>query len=114
MLDLVQYHLEQNGFNVRRIDGKLSLQQRANAIRQFSNDPSCTVMLATIGSAGEGCVLSFLMLHSTDSCIMPIALPPYQHRILTVALQKQHQSYLSKSRPPSRTSLESHGRSPSH
>ncbi|KAK0630427.1 SNF2 family N-terminal domain-containing protein [Bombardia bombarda] len=58
MLDLVQQHLELSGFNVRRIDGKSSLQDRGNAIEQFSENPDCTVMLASIESAGEGITLT--------------------------------------------------------
>lgn len=54
MLDLVQHHLESNGFTLQRIDGQSSLSKRDRAISQFSKDPKCTVMLASIGSAGEG------------------------------------------------------------
>jgi len=54
MLNLVQHALELAGFSVARIDGQKSLQDRATAISRFSRDPECTVMLATIGSAGEG------------------------------------------------------------
>lgn len=56
MLDIVQLHLELNGFIFRRIDGQSSLQERRKAICQFNDDPKCTVMLASIGSAGEGYV----------------------------------------------------------
>ncbi len=54
MLNLVQHALEEEGFSVARIDGQKSLLERAHAISRFSKDPRCTVMLATIGSAGEG------------------------------------------------------------
>ncbi|KAF7508204.1 hypothetical protein GJ744_009501 [Endocarpon pusillum] len=54
MLDIVQLHLELNGFIFRRIDGQSSLQERRKAICQFNDDPKCTVMLASICSAGEG------------------------------------------------------------
>lgn len=57
MLDLVQNDLEASGFSVRRIDGKASLDLRRQAVEQFRTDPKCTVMLASIGSAGEGYVL---------------------------------------------------------
>lgn len=62
MLDLVQYHLELNGFIVQRIDGQSSLPKRRRAIYQFNEDPKCTVMLANIGSAGEGFVFCFEQL----------------------------------------------------
>ena len=54
MLDLVQEALESNGFCLQRLDGKSSLQARNKAISQFTQDPRCTIMLASIGSAGEG------------------------------------------------------------
>jgi len=56
MLDLAQQALELSGFSVTRIDGQKSLQDRALAISKFNDDPKCTVMLASIGSAGEGSV----------------------------------------------------------
>lgn len=54
MLDLTQKSLEACGFICQRIDGKTSLEGRASATREFIDDPTCTVMLASIGSAGEG------------------------------------------------------------
>lgn len=59
MLDLVQSHLKASGFTCQRIDGQSSLQKRGEAMRLFREDPNCTVMLASIGSAGEGCVSCF-------------------------------------------------------
>ena len=56
MLDLAQHALAEAGFLVARIDGQKSLLERARAISRFGENPGCTVMLATIGSAGEGCV----------------------------------------------------------
>lgn len=56
MLDLIQRQLELQKFGFQRIDGRSSLQQRSRAITQFTKDPNCTVMLASIGSAGEGYV----------------------------------------------------------
>lgn len=71
MLDLVQNHLELNGFIFQRIDGQSSLQKRRSAMCQFSEDPKCTVMLASIGSAGEGSVFFFfLSLSFWDDDIM--------------------------------------------
>jgi len=54
MLDLVQVDLEKAGFRIQRIDGRTSLQKRRDAVELFSSDPAYTVMLASIGSAGEG------------------------------------------------------------
>lgn len=54
MLDIVQHALQDKGFSCARIDGKRSLEERSAALRRFNYDPSCTVMLATIGSCGEG------------------------------------------------------------
>jgi len=54
MLDLTEQSLKANGFLCQRIDGQKSLDERSKAMRQFNNDPACTVMLASIASAGEG------------------------------------------------------------
>jgi SNF2 family DNA or RNA helicase len=54
MLDLIANALTQHGFLFQRIDGQSSLQQRNIAIQEFNEDQNCTVMLASIGSAGEG------------------------------------------------------------
>ena len=58
MLDLIQRALESHGFGFQRIDGKTCLEERSRAICQFNEDPKCTIMLASIGSAGEGWVES--------------------------------------------------------
>lgn len=54
MLDLLEPSLRKQGFVFRRIDGQTSLQARCEALSQFNEDPECTVMLASIGSCGEG------------------------------------------------------------
>ncbi|KAF4430540.1 SNF2 family domain-containing protein [Fusarium austroafricanum] len=54
MLDCVQNDLKQEGFVMERIDGQSTLNQRRHALRRFREDASCTVLLATIGSSGEG------------------------------------------------------------
>lgn len=54
MLDLVQKALLQAGFLCERIDGQSSIRQRETALSRFANDHCCTVMLATLGSGGEG------------------------------------------------------------
>lgn len=54
MLDLVQAALQRQGFSYTRIDGQSSLTDRTAAIHAFNDNPRCTVLLASIGSAGEG------------------------------------------------------------
>ncbi|RYP49271.1 hypothetical protein DL768_004994 [Monosporascus sp. mg162] len=54
MLNLVEQALKKHGFNFKRMDGQTRLQDRAEALRLFKEDPECTIFLATIGSAGEG------------------------------------------------------------
>jgi SNF2 family DNA or RNA helicase len=54
MLDLIQQALQKHGFHLQRINGKTSLGNRSKAFHQFNDDPTCTIMLASIGSAGEG------------------------------------------------------------
>ena len=54
MLDVIAKALTQHGIRYQRIDGQSSLPQRKVAIQQFNEDAACTVMLASIGSAGEG------------------------------------------------------------
>jgi SNF2 family DNA or RNA helicase len=54
MLDLIQKALVAHGYQICRIDGSSSLEERRKALEVFNNDPDCTVMLATVGSAGEG------------------------------------------------------------
>ncbi|KAK1999387.1 hypothetical protein LX36DRAFT_483339 [Colletotrichum falcatum] len=54
MLDLIQKALDSNGFYSQRLDGQMSIPSRSNAIRQFTENPRCTVLLATINCAGEG------------------------------------------------------------
>lgn len=54
MLNLLEIALRGEGFKFARIDGQKSLLERTSALRSFRNDDSCTVMIATIGSIGEG------------------------------------------------------------
>ncbi|KAJ6073167.1 Helicase C-terminal [Penicillium canescens] len=54
MLDLLEVALRANNFLFQRIDGKTPLEKRSQALKSFSEDPSCTVMLASIGSVAEG------------------------------------------------------------
>jgi SNF2 family DNA or RNA helicase len=54
MLDLIQQALSNYNFTTCRIDGSTSLEGRSTALKRFTEDADCSVMLATIGSAGEG------------------------------------------------------------
>ncbi|KAH1283910.1 hypothetical protein KXW05_000765, partial [Aspergillus fumigatus] len=54
MLDLVAQALRKHSYKYARIDGHSSLADRRSAIQHFNGDNNCTVMLASIGSAGEG------------------------------------------------------------
>lgn len=54
MLDLIEIAIQSSGFGWQRIDGQTSLKSRGEAIRRFNEKADCRVMLATIGSAGEG------------------------------------------------------------
>jgi SNF2 family DNA or RNA helicase len=54
MLDLVEKALASERITFQRIDGGKSLRHRKHAIQSFRNNPSCTVLLASIGSAGVG------------------------------------------------------------
>jgi SNF2 family DNA or RNA helicase len=54
MLDLIEKALKYEGFVFERIDGAKPISHRRRAIHTFRTDPSCTVLLASIGSAGVG------------------------------------------------------------
>lgn len=54
MLDLIQNTLEANAMVFERIDGRTTLSRRIQALDRFNSDPDCRIMLATIGSVGEG------------------------------------------------------------
>ncbi|KAF5533205.1 SNF2 family domain-containing protein [Fusarium phyllophilum] len=54
MLKLLEFSLQSEGFKFARIDGQKSLLERTSALQSFRDDDSCTVMIATIGSIGEG------------------------------------------------------------
>jgi len=54
MLDLIQVSLKADGLPFQRIDGQTSLSKRIDALNSFNNDCDCQVLLASIGSIGEG------------------------------------------------------------
>jgi hypothetical protein len=57
MLDIVELVLRENGFRIQRIDGQTELPKRRRVFELFRADDSCTVLLASIGSIGEGYVI---------------------------------------------------------
>ncbi len=59
MLDLIQRALETSGIQFQRIDGQTNLSQRIEDLETFDADPYCQVLLASIGSVGEGYVWSY-------------------------------------------------------
>jgi hypothetical protein len=78
MLNLVEYALIKDGFNSQRIDGQTSLNGRSEAIREFNEDPTCTIMLATIGSAGEGYLIHFAFLFSFGADVVSVLISQAQ------------------------------------
>lgn len=54
MLNFIEKALRMNKIGFQRIDGRTTLPGRAQALETFRNDPECRVMLASIGSIGEG------------------------------------------------------------
>ena len=54
MLDLLEKALRLEHFSFVRIDGSCRDKQRRESIDTFRNKPSCTILIATIKSAGVG------------------------------------------------------------
>ena len=54
MLDLVEKALSVTNLEFSRIDGSRNDRQRRSALNKFRTSSSCTVLLATLGSAGVG------------------------------------------------------------
>jgi SNF2 family DNA or RNA helicase len=54
MLDLIEQALVLEEFKFRRIDGGKSIAQRRTAMKDFSEDQNCTILLASIDCAGFG------------------------------------------------------------
>ncbi|KAF3764535.1 hypothetical protein M406DRAFT_346591 [Cryphonectria parasitica EP155] len=54
MLDLIEQALYGAQVSFQRIDGHTSREGREKAVQKFNDNPDCTVMLASIGSAAEG------------------------------------------------------------
>ncbi|KAJ5462877.1 hypothetical protein N7475_007821 [Penicillium sp. IBT 31633x] len=53
-LNLIEPHLEQQGIKFARVDGKMQSVARDNSINAFSNDPDCTVLLASLSVCSVG------------------------------------------------------------
>jgi len=51
-LDLIQWRLAREGFNVVKLDGRMSPIQRDVVIRKFMTDPSVTVFLVSLKAGG--------------------------------------------------------------
>ncbi|KAJ5241340.1 uncharacterized protein N7469_002931 [Penicillium citrinum] len=53
-LNLIEPQLEQRGIKFARIDGSMPSIKRDNSINEFTNDPSCTVLLASLNVCSVG------------------------------------------------------------
>ncbi|KAM0724220.1 hypothetical protein Q7P37_000102 [Cladosporium fusiforme] len=53
-LDLIQFALERHGHRFVRLDGKMRVKQRSDAINTFKTDNTVTVFLASIKAGGVG------------------------------------------------------------
>lgn len=53
-LDIVQARLDREGYKYCRLDGTMSAGKRDAALRSLEKDPSCTVMLASLGVCAVG------------------------------------------------------------
>ncbi|KKY25618.1 putative snf2 family helicase [Phaeomoniella chlamydospora] len=53
-LDIVEKQLSKHGFKFTRLDGKMSVTRRDEAIASLDHDPECTVMLASLAVCGVG------------------------------------------------------------
>lgn len=53
-LDVVQARLDREGYKYCRMDGTMSAPLRDQALDRLANDPSCTIMLASLGVCSVG------------------------------------------------------------
>lgn len=53
-LDVIQRQLSKHGFTLCRLDGKMNAAKRDEAMDSLATDPSCTVMLASLGVCSVG------------------------------------------------------------
>lgn len=54
MLDIIEEYLLYTDYSYRRLDGTTALQQRADAIDEFNNDPDIFVFLLSTRAGGLG------------------------------------------------------------
>lgn len=55
LLDLTEFALTQAGYSsIARLDGSQALDKRESQMRIFRDDPTCTIMLASVACAGVG------------------------------------------------------------
>ena len=57
MLDLVEIALGMSGYGFQRIDGKQDEARRRSVLEDFRKNIGCSILLASIGSAGVGYVI---------------------------------------------------------
>lgn len=53
--------LYKNDFGFHRLDGQQTEEQRRSTIDGFRRDARCSILLASIGSAGVGCVMDAIL-----------------------------------------------------
>ena len=57
---MIEHALNSEKIQFARVDGGKSHEERKKAIQLFSKNEDCTVLLASIGSAGTGLVFSLI------------------------------------------------------
>lgn len=69
-LDIIQCHLQKNGFKFVRLDGTMNIRQRDAALDTFSSSAAHTIMLASlsVGSVGVCLVKMGLTTAKLDCC----------------------------------------------
>jgi SWI/SNF-related matrix-associated actin-dependent regulator of chromatin subfamily A3 len=53
-LNIIETHLNRHGYTYTRLDGTMSTPVRDRAIESLQNDPSCTIMLASLAVCSVG------------------------------------------------------------
>jgi len=53
-LDIIQRQLQEQGFIFTRLDGTMNVARRDKAIDSLTNDPECTIMLASLAVCSVG------------------------------------------------------------
>ncbi|KAJ5084032.1 hypothetical protein NUU61_008611 [Penicillium alfredii] len=90
-LDLIERALRDQGLNgFTRLDGSMSLAARGKALDIFAQDPSITILLATIGAGGVG-------LNLTAASRVFVMEPQYNPAAVAQAVDRVHR--LGQKRP---------------